>query len=253
MSLVRYRLHLDAWRRTTRRRRSRLCCLVTPPSACCRSGVLLSFALSQPTVFGCFRFMELAEIGRCRAPISPPQTHRGDLLGSISMGVAVYLLGMARASLLHVPILRLSSVAFDCLCGFCWVSCSLRRTCRPLFHRRIHGRITHINQLLLPEDGHILQAEKARNRRQSTQHRATERAYRSLRLSFLESPPNSAAIIKTTRKTGAPRGARRNASWDAIAQQADLHTLVAPYRGELLGVWWWRLREKLNTGENGHL
>ena len=31
--------------------------------------------------FGCFRFMELAEIGRCRASVSPPQTHQGGLLG----------------------------------------------------------------------------------------------------------------------------------------------------------------------------
>ena len=30
-----------------------------------------------------FRFMELAEIGRCRASVSPPQTHQGGLLSSI--------------------------------------------------------------------------------------------------------------------------------------------------------------------------
>ena len=34
----------------------------------------------QCTCFGCFRFMELAEIGRCCASVSPPQTHKGGLL-----------------------------------------------------------------------------------------------------------------------------------------------------------------------------
>ena len=42
-----------------------------------------------PLVFDCFRFMDLAEIGRCRASVSPPQTHQGGLLSSISMAVAV--------------------------------------------------------------------------------------------------------------------------------------------------------------------
>ena len=37
-----------------------------------------------------FRFIELAEIGSCRASVSPPQTHQdGLLLGSIGMAVAV--------------------------------------------------------------------------------------------------------------------------------------------------------------------
>ena len=31
-------------------------------------------------VFGCFRFTELAEIGRCRASAPPPQTHQGGLI-----------------------------------------------------------------------------------------------------------------------------------------------------------------------------
>ena len=43
----------------------------------------------RPTVFDCFRLMELAEIGRCRASLSPPQTHQGGLLSSIGMAVAV--------------------------------------------------------------------------------------------------------------------------------------------------------------------
>ena len=34
--------------------------------------------------------MELAEIGRCRASGSPPQTHQGGLLSSIDMAVAVF-------------------------------------------------------------------------------------------------------------------------------------------------------------------
>ena len=45
-------------------------------------------------VFDCFRFMELvelAEIGRCRASVSPPQTHQNGLLSSIGMAVAVFL------------------------------------------------------------------------------------------------------------------------------------------------------------------
>ena len=33
-------------------------------------------ASAQLSVFDCFRFMELAEIGRCRASLSPPQTHQ---------------------------------------------------------------------------------------------------------------------------------------------------------------------------------
>ena len=32
------------------------------------------------TVFDCFRFMELAETGRCRASVPPPQTHQGGLM-----------------------------------------------------------------------------------------------------------------------------------------------------------------------------
>ena len=40
-------------------------------------------------LFDCFRFMELAEIGRCRASMFPPQTHQGGLLRSIGMAVAV--------------------------------------------------------------------------------------------------------------------------------------------------------------------
>ena len=39
--------------------------------------------------FDCFRFMEPAEIGRCHASVSPPQTHQGGLLSSIGMAVAV--------------------------------------------------------------------------------------------------------------------------------------------------------------------
>ena len=40
--------------------------------------------------FGCFRFMELAEIERCRASMPPPQTHQEcGLLGSMGMAVAV--------------------------------------------------------------------------------------------------------------------------------------------------------------------
>ena len=41
------------------------------------------------TVFDLWN-MELAEIGRCRASVSPSQTHQGGLLGSIGMAVAVF-------------------------------------------------------------------------------------------------------------------------------------------------------------------
>ena len=34
--------------------------------------------------------LELAEIGRCHAPVSPPQTHQGGLLESIDMEVWKY-------------------------------------------------------------------------------------------------------------------------------------------------------------------
>ena len=57
------------------------------PSACLAS--LFIMHICPATVFDCFRFMELAEVGRCRAPVSPPQTHRGGLLSSIGMAVAV--------------------------------------------------------------------------------------------------------------------------------------------------------------------
>ena len=45
-------------------------------------------ALLHLNRFGCFRLMELAEIGRCRAPVSLPQTHQGGLLGSIGIGIS---------------------------------------------------------------------------------------------------------------------------------------------------------------------
>ena len=41
-------------------------------------------------VMACFRFMELAEIGRCHASLPPPQTRLCGLLGSIGMAVAVF-------------------------------------------------------------------------------------------------------------------------------------------------------------------
>ena len=53
---------------------------------------------ANPVFFGaadCFRLfsiyhgMELAEIGRCRASVSPPQTHQGGQLGSIAKAAAV--------------------------------------------------------------------------------------------------------------------------------------------------------------------
>ena len=50
------------------------------------------------TIFDCFRLMELAEIGRCRASLSPPQPHQGGLPSSISMAVAVCCWGCPRCS-----------------------------------------------------------------------------------------------------------------------------------------------------------
>ena len=49
-------------------------------------------------VFNCVRFMELAEIGRCRASLSPPQTHQGGQLSSMGMAVAVVCWGCPRCS-----------------------------------------------------------------------------------------------------------------------------------------------------------
>ena len=46
-------------------------------------------------VFDCFRFMALAEIGRCRISVPPPQTHQGGLLGIRSV----------RSPLRRVPLL----------------------------------------------------------------------------------------------------------------------------------------------------
>ena len=43
----------------------------------------------QHTIFDYFRFMELAEMRRCRASLAPPQTHQGDQLSSSDMAVAV--------------------------------------------------------------------------------------------------------------------------------------------------------------------
>ena len=37
----------------------------------------ISEMASKMALFGCFRFMELAEIGRCRASVPPPQTPEG--------------------------------------------------------------------------------------------------------------------------------------------------------------------------------
>ena len=54
--------------------------------------------------------------------------------------------------------------------------------------------------------------KQARNRRQSTQHRATGRAKRSLRLRFSESPSNSAAI--KTKKSAQSK--RRNESYGRL-------------------------------------
>ena len=45
--------------------------------------------MASATVFDCFRFMELAEIGRCCASGPPSQTHQGGLLSSIDMAVVV--------------------------------------------------------------------------------------------------------------------------------------------------------------------
>ena len=49
--------------------------------------------------------MELAETGtgRCRAPVSPPQTHQGGLLGSIGMAVALRFSACVVAGQHHVP------------------------------------------------------------------------------------------------------------------------------------------------------
>ena len=60
-----------------------------------RPGCFLIVRVVHGLFSGCFRFMELAEIGKCRASEPPPQTHQDCLLSSIGIAVAACWAGMS--------------------------------------------------------------------------------------------------------------------------------------------------------------